>query len=477
MIERDDRAAPAVPGSASGRDPELDPATGDGNKSPDEIESEIARTRAHMSETLDALERTLAPRHLLEKGVDMLKDTMQGNINTRWVGETLRDNPIPLALIGVGLGWLLFHNVRATRGTATRYSRRLRDGMSDAVSGVGDTVGSAAGTVTERVKGWVGGGSGERYATGGEAYARTKSAGAQRAGAARTENERHMAGAAASGGGGVASRAADNGRSAAGAAGDYAGQAYETVGHYAGAAYDTAGEVVGQAGDYAARVTDRFGQVVEDYPLAVGALGFLAGAVIAAALPSTRVEDELLGETRDDLWRQGEGMAREAWERAQQAASGAADAARDAVGEVTEAARNAAGEFVDRVKDEAGKQGLDDDAVKDKAREAVGVADKDERAKSDSTKSPSGSGSQPGKSSTTGAGFAAGGSGGMSDGGAKSGSSSLGTTGSTNTDRSTTGAVGSATGGGTQNTGPSTVGVAGDNKPGGTDAKSDDKKA
>jgi hypothetical protein len=467
MTERDDRAVPVVPARASGPDPNLDPETWDANKSPDEIEGEIARTRAHMSETIDALERTLAPRHLLEKGVDMLKDTMQGNINTRWVGETLRDNPIPLALIGVGLGWLLFHNVRATRGTATHYSRRLRDGMSDAVSGVGDTVGSAAGSVTERVKGWVGGGSGERYAAGDEAYARTKSAGAQRTGEARTENERHMAGAAG--------RASDARRSATGAAGDYAGQAYETVGHYAGAAYDTAGDVVGQAGDYAARVKDRFGQVLEDYPLAVGALGFLAGAVIAAALPSTRVEDELLGETRDDLLRQGEGMAREAWERAQQAASGAADAARDAVGEVTEAARNAAGEFVDRVKDEAAKQGVDDDAARDKGREAAGAADEDQGAPSDSARTSSGSGAQPGRSSTTGAGFAAGGSGAMSDGGAKSGSSSLGTTGSTNTGRSTTGGVGSASGGGTQNTGPSTVGAAAGNKSGGTDVKSDEK--
>ena len=63
----------------------------------------MARTRAELGETLDALERKLAPRQLLEKGVDMLRDTMDGNLGR--VGEALRANPIPLALVAGGLGW------------------------------------------------------------------------------------------------------------------------------------------------------------------------------------------------------------------------------------------------------------------------------------------------------------------------------------------------------------------------------------
>src|SRR5689334_15745088 len=100
-----------------------DPAFYDAGKSPEAIEADIARTRASLTDTLDALERTLAPRHLMEKGVDMFKDAMDGNIDSAKIGEVLRDNPIPLALIGVGLGWLLLHNVPATRGTAHRAGR------------------------------------------------------------------------------------------------------------------------------------------------------------------------------------------------------------------------------------------------------------------------------------------------------------------------------------------------------------------
>jgi hypothetical protein len=81
------------------------PASYDADKPLGEIEEDIAQTRADLAETLDALERKLAPRHLLEKGVDMLRGSFDGEIGR--IGETVRANPIPLALIGAGIGWLL----------------------------------------------------------------------------------------------------------------------------------------------------------------------------------------------------------------------------------------------------------------------------------------------------------------------------------------------------------------------------------
>ena len=47
----------------------------------------------------------------------------------RNLGRSLRDNPIPVALIGVGLGWLLLANSRQTNGGAQgwREGRRMRD--------------------------------------------------------------------------------------------------------------------------------------------------------------------------------------------------------------------------------------------------------------------------------------------------------------------------------------------------------------
>jgi hypothetical protein len=325
-------------------------APADGGKSPEEIEAEIARTREHLTATLDALERQIAPRHLMEKGAEMLKDSIKGNLDTRGLGETLRENPIPIALIGIGLGWLMLSNVPAARGAAQRYGRAAREGVTDAVSGATERVKGATG----RVKDWVG--ARPEYEARSGAYARTKSAGT---GFWQSENEHPMAGATNQAGGepddlqsradrarrraaealgGAAASARDALAGAAGAAGDAASRAASAAraaGDYAGQAYGRAEEVAAQAGDYAVRAKDRFAQVIDDHPLAVGALGFLAGAVIAAALPSTRAEDEFLGETRDDLLREAQGVGREAWERAQEAASSAATAAVDAAKDAT----------------------------------------------------------------------------------------------------------------------------------------------
>lgn len=80
-------------------------------KSAAEIENEINSARAELGAVLDALERRLAPRQLLERGVDMLKETLTSDGGV--AVETLRNHPVPLALIGAGVGWLL---VEATAG-------------------------------------------------------------------------------------------------------------------------------------------------------------------------------------------------------------------------------------------------------------------------------------------------------------------------------------------------------------------------
>jgi Protein of unknown function (DUF3618) len=261
---------------------------------PSEIEAEIARTRADLSETLEALEDKLAPRQLLEKGLDMVRQSMDGNGAGR-IGETLRENPIPLALIGLGLGWLMLSKTGAGR-SAGDYTRRLGSKVTERVRGMAGDAGEYAHAWTKRE-------DGARQSTadmgGGDAYA-------------------------ASGG----------------AVAGYGRRALDSVEDYAG----PAGERLGAA-------RDRFGQILEEYPLAVGALGFFAGAVVAAALPSTQWEDEYLGETRDDLWRQAEEAGRDAMDRAQGLASTAASAA-------AEAARDAVEQTAEAVKAEAERQGI-----------------------------------------------------------------------------------------------------------------------
>ena len=81
-------------------------------KSAAEIDDEIRRTRAELGLTLDALADQLAPRQLVGKGIDMITQSIKGNEVLRVeLGEAVRANRLPLALIGAGVAWLLARNL------------------------------------------------------------------------------------------------------------------------------------------------------------------------------------------------------------------------------------------------------------------------------------------------------------------------------------------------------------------------------
>jgi hypothetical protein len=72
---------------------------------PAQIEADIAATRVELGEILGALELRLAPRQLLDRGVGILKDTICAQSNR--LSQSLRGQPLALALVGLGIGWLL----------------------------------------------------------------------------------------------------------------------------------------------------------------------------------------------------------------------------------------------------------------------------------------------------------------------------------------------------------------------------------
>ena len=122
------------------------------------IEHDIANTRAELGAVIDALEQRLAPRHLVEKGMEMVKDTLEGKDGA--LGATLRAHPVPLALIGAGVGWFL---VAGTAGGS--FARR-------AARQLGESAGSHAGAAADEAADTEPFEAGEELA--GYAYARTK---------------------------------------------------------------------------------------------------------------------------------------------------------------------------------------------------------------------------------------------------------------------------------------------------------------
>ena len=93
-------------------------------------------------------------------------------------------------------------------------------------------------------------------------------------------------------------------------------------------ARDTSGALLNRVGDYAG--AGGISDVFERNPLIMGAIGVMTGALIAALIPLSDVENELLGETRDELWHRAEDLGEEAVQRVRDAATEAATRAVDA---------------------------------------------------------------------------------------------------------------------------------------------------
>jgi hypothetical protein len=109
--------------------PESTPSTS-GEDSPDvrtrEIRSEIERTREDMSETVNAIQERLSPRHVVSEAVEGVKSAAGETVRSVADSEPVqyaRANPVPSAMIGIGLigaAWLAFSDTESRR---SRYRR------------------------------------------------------------------------------------------------------------------------------------------------------------------------------------------------------------------------------------------------------------------------------------------------------------------------------------------------------------------
>ncbi|MGH7098486.1 MAG: DUF3618 domain-containing protein [Stellaceae bacterium] len=234
-----------------------------------EIERDLARTRAELSLTLDALRHKLTARHLLERGMDMVTQSIGDGQGIRIGFDGLRLSPIALALIGAGALWLVAANtgvldtvVQDERVRAARERLTALTGRGGAPTGQGPsfvTNPALAAEDANRTGGWV-----------------------------------HQATDAARG----AMRAVRD------TAGDYTGRPV-------GWLRERAGDYAGCAGQQASDLGSRMAETFERHPLLVGMAGVLAGVLAASLLPTTQVEDEWAGESRDRVAKRAGEVGRE----------------------------------------------------------------------------------------------------------------------------------------------------------------------
>ena len=98
---------------------------------PNEIERDLAQTRARLDATIDALQQRLSPGEMVDQAIGYVKESGGGEFG-RNLMLTVRDHPIPVALIGVGVAWLMLAGPRRDHdgdgvGTRSRWQAQVSE--------------------------------------------------------------------------------------------------------------------------------------------------------------------------------------------------------------------------------------------------------------------------------------------------------------------------------------------------------------
>lgn len=336
------------------------------------ISDEIEDTRSRMDETLDELGERLSPRRIIDDVVDYFTGPSKNTgasigvaVNRlsdsagefgRNLSRTVRDNPVPTALIGAGLAWLAFGLGQNDSDKVDRPRRRRQlnrdryfadeyDEYDDNNDNDGTYIAEGDYLLESRYEedqhdsrdpklvlpeSYAGGSkssedpsmwdNAKQAAAGAvdSVSGAASSAGQAISGAASTAGSAigDAASAAVSGVSSAASSVASGASSAAGATSDAASSAFrrsrragQDAYRYAASSRRSVARGISRqsqnmsdsVSDLAGQVSDKYQQASQQYPLAIGAgcmaLGMLAGLVI----PRTRREDKWMGETADSL--------------------------------------------------------------------------------------------------------------------------------------------------------------------------------
>jgi ElaB/YqjD/DUF883 family membrane-anchored ribosome-binding protein len=127
-----------------------------GDKRPEEILAEIDRTRDEMDRTLSAIEHRLTPGQLVDQGLDYLRHSGAAEF-VQNLGGTAKQNPLPIALTAIGIGWLMaLGREPAQPNYGSTSTSGLRDGVSamrDKASGAMHSASDTLASAKDRVSG------------------------------------------------------------------------------------------------------------------------------------------------------------------------------------------------------------------------------------------------------------------------------------------------------------------------------------
>ena len=222
-------------------------------KNAEELQEEIRTTRMQVGQDLDAIAERFTPAHIREQVNDMARNAAhKAKARTREVGMsllgTIRENPIPAALIGAGVAWLLIERRSNAELDEIDYlegeleeegrARHLARGVTDRASTIASQAKEKVQHLTEQTR--------ERIS-------------------------------------------------------DVGTQTREKLEDVSTRARERAERLRWQARERANRAASGARNLYEDNPLAVASAVVLLGAAVGMLLPATSKEDRVLGGVRDDL--------------------------------------------------------------------------------------------------------------------------------------------------------------------------------
>jgi len=80
----------------------------------EKLEREAGRTRAQLSETLEELRARMTPGQVIDQLIDYAREGPAAEFG-RNLAREVRENPLPLVLIGIGVAWLIAASSRSSR--------------------------------------------------------------------------------------------------------------------------------------------------------------------------------------------------------------------------------------------------------------------------------------------------------------------------------------------------------------------------
>ncbi|HEX3653436.1 MAG TPA: hypothetical protein VHU18_11500 [Rhizomicrobium sp.] len=328
-----------------------------------ELEKESEQHRANIAALLDELRSRATPGEIVNQmlGPDAGRDLIQ--VVTREARRQVQKNPLPFAVIGAGLAWLLLAN-------ALKRQRQipLHDGLDyedypelqdRPQSGILDAPQRVLRHLSEtmKVKSSDAGGRQEEAIMSTQSEKGSSSRGSRRANsrnAADLSDADVQVGESAlqdssdsqSSRGGFMGRSMEKAKDAAGRAQQMATDAAHAALQKSGETFSDAADTVGQAASSllertnemarrtgraashtASRTGSGIGQLAREQPILVAGVGFALGVALGALLPLTRQENEMLGEQAERLKDSARDMASDGYEKVKSVAQRTYEAA------------------------------------------------------------------------------------------------------------------------------------------------------